>query len=125
MDRSTKKILVIENEAATRRILIDKLTREKFTVSEASNGLDGLKKATTEHPDLILLDLFMPKMSGLEVLKTLHQDEWGKRVPIIILTNLNDDHHILEAIKDKNCEYLLKTSHNLASLVKKIESKLV
>jgi CheY-like chemotaxis protein len=125
MDRSTKKILVIENEAATRRILIDKLTREKFTVSEASNGLDGLKKATTEHPDLIILDLFMPKMSGLEVLKTLHQDEWGKRVPIIILTNLNDDHHILEAIKDKNCEYLLKTSHNLASLVKKIESKLV
>lgn len=120
-----KKILIIENEVSTRRILVDKLTRENFLVSEAGNGLEGLEKSLTEHPDLIILDLFMPKMSGLDVLKKLHETTWGKQVPIIILTNLNDDHHILEAIKDKNCEYMLKTSHNLASLVEKIRSKLV
>ena len=125
MEKPPKKILIIENEAATRRVLVDKLTREKFLVSEANNGLNGLEKATGEHPDLIILDLFMPKMNGLEVLKQLHKESWGQQVPIIILTNLNDDHHIIEAIKDKNCEYMLKTNHNLTSLVEKIRSKLI
>jgi CheY-like chemotaxis protein len=124
MKRKLNKILIIENEPATRRILSDKLKLENFLTSESSNGLDGLEKALTEHPDLIILDLFMPKMNGLEVLKNLHADNWGKLVPIIILTNQNDDHHILEAIKDKNCEYLLKTNHNLASIIKKIKLKL-
>ncbi|OGH88556.1 MAG: hypothetical protein A2537_00265 [Candidatus Magasanikbacteria bacterium RIFOXYD2_FULL_36_9] len=124
MKKKLNKILIIENEPATRRILSDKLKLENFLISESSNGLDGLEKALTEHPDLIILDLFMPKMKGMEVLKNLHADDWGKLVPIIILTNQNDDPHILEAIKDKNCEYLLKTSHNLASIVKKIKHKL-
>lgn len=124
MKKKLNKILIIENEPATRRILSDKLKLENFLTSESSNGLDGLEKALTEHPDLIILDLFMPKMNGMEVLKNLHADDWGKLVPIIILTNQNDDHHILEAIKDKNCEYLLKTSHNLASIIKKIKLKL-
>ncbi len=125
MKKRSKKILVIENEPATRRVLVDKLTREKFFVLESNNGLDGLEIALKEHPDLIMLDLFIPKMNGLEVFKKLHEDAWGKQVPVIILTNFNDDPHILEAIKDKNCEYLLKTDHNLASLIKKIKSKLV
>lgn len=124
MKKKLNKILIIENEPATRQILSDKLKLENFLTSESSNGLDGLEKALTEHPDLIILDLFMPKMNGMEVLKNLHADDWGKLVPIIILTNQNDDPHILEAIKDKNCEYLLKTSHNLTSIVKKIKLKL-
>lgn len=124
MKKKLNKILIIENEPATRRILSDKLKLENFLISESSNGLDGLEKALVEHPDLIILDLFMPKMKGMEVLKNLHADDWGKLVPIIILTNQNDDPHILETIKDKNCEYLLKTSHNLASIVKKIKLKL-
>jgi len=124
MKKHSKRILIIENEAAVRHILSVKLAQEKFLVSESSNGLDGLEKAMAEHPDLIILDLFMPKMSGLDVLKKLHEDAWGKQVPIIILTNLNDDPHILEVIKDKNCEYLLKTNHNLVSLIEKIKSKL-
>lgn len=125
MKKRSKKILVIENEPATRRVLVDKLTREKFFVLESNNGLDGLEIALKEHPDLIMLDLFIPKMNGLEVFKKLQEDALGKQVPVIILTNFNDDPHILEAIKDKNCEYLLKTDHNLASLIKKIKSKLV
>jgi len=119
-----KTVLIIENEVATRRVLKDKLTKEGLVVSEANNGLTGLERAQAEKPDLIILDLFMPKMSGLGVLKKLHQDSWGKQVPIIILTNLNEDQHILETIKDKNCEYLIKTNHNLASIISKIKSKL-
>ncbi len=124
MKKKSNKILIIENEPATRRVLSDKLKLENFIISEAANGLDGLEKALSEHPDLIILDLFMPKMNGIQVLKNLHEDSWGKLVPVIILTNQNDDPHILDAIKDKNCDYLLKTNHNLASIIQKIKSKL-
>lgn len=124
MKKPLKKILIIENETAIRQILTDKLTRENFIVFQANNGLDGLEKAFAEHPDLITLDLFMPKMNGLEVLKKLHKDAWGKQIPVIILTNISDDPHVLDTIKDKNCEYLIKTNHNLASVVEKIRAKL-
>ncbi len=119
-----KKILIIENEIATRKILADKLTREKFTVLQAANGEDGLKMALEEKPDLILLDIFMPKMNGTEVLNALHKNKWGKNVPVIVLSNINDDHEILKLIKHGNYDYLIKTNHNLSSIVAKIKAKL-
>ena len=119
-----KKILIIENEPATRKVLSDKLSREKFFVIQASNGQDGLNLALAEHPDLILLDVFMPKMKGLEVINELHKDVWGTNVPVIILSNLNDESEIIEQIKHTQYEYLIKTNLNLATLVDKIKSKL-
>lgn len=120
----SKKILIIENETATRKILADKLMREKFVVIQASNGEDGLNMAISEHPDLILLDIFMPKMNGLQVINELHKDEWGKSVPVIILSNLNDDHEMLNTIQHGNYDYMIKTNHNLSSIVAKIKIKL-
>ncbi|MBI5221733.1 MAG: response regulator [Candidatus Magasanikbacteria bacterium] len=120
----SKKILIIENEIATRKILADKLTREKFLVIQSGTGEEGLSLALKEHPDLILLDIFMPKMNGLEVINALHQDKLGKTVPVIILSNLNDDHQMLESIKHANYDYLIKTNHNLSSIVAKIKAKL-
>ncbi|MCX6780477.1 MAG: response regulator [Candidatus Magasanikbacteria bacterium] len=119
-----KKILIIENELAVRKILADKLTREKFEVIQAGNGQDGLEMALSEHPHLILLDIFMPKMNGLEVLNALHKDKWGKHVPVIVLSNINDDNKMLESIKHGNYDYLIKTNHNLSSIVEKIRNKL-
>ncbi len=120
----SKKILIIENELATRKILADKLTRENFTVIQSGSGKEGLELAFKEHPDLVLLDVFMPQMTGLEVINALHKDKWGKTVPVIILSNLNDDHKMLESIKHAHYDYLIKTNHNLSSVVAKIKSKL-
>lgn len=120
----SKKILIIENEPAARKVLADKLTREKFLVIQAGNGEEGLKLALSEHPDLILLDVFMPKMNGLEVINELHKDVWGTQVPVIILSNLNHDSAMLEEIKHTQYEYLVKTDLDLASLVRKINEKL-
>lgn len=120
----SKKILIIENELATRKILADKLTREKFVVIQAGSGREGLELAFKEHPDLVLLDVFMPQMTGLEVINALHKDKWGKEVPIIILSNLNDDHKMLKSIKHAHYDYLVKTNHNLSSIVAKIRAKL-
>lgn len=121
---ASKKILIIENELATRKILADKLTREKFFVIQAGNGQDGLDLALKEHPDLILLDIFMPKMNGLDVINALHKDKWGKNVPVLILSNLSDDSKTLASIKHLHYDYLIKTNHNLATIVEKIKSRL-
>lgn len=120
----SKKILIIENEVATRKILTDKLSRENFFVIQAGNGRDGLVMALKEHPDLILLDVFMPEMNGLEVINELHKDKWGKEVPVIILSNLNEDSQMLESIKHAHYDYLIKTNHNLSTIVEKIKSRL-
>jgi len=120
----SKKILIIENEVATRKILADKLTRENFFVLQAGNGKDGLFVALKERPDLILLDVFMPEMNGLEVINELHKDKWGKEVPVIILSNLNEDSQMLESIKHAHYDYLIKTNHNLSTIVEKIKSRL-
>jgi CheY-like chemotaxis protein len=122
--KTAKKILVIENEKATRKILVDKLQRENFSVVEAGSGQQGLELALKEHPDLILLDVFMPNMNGLELINKLHQDDWGKQAPIIILSNISEDTQLMSEIKHQNYDYLMKTNHNLSSVVEKIKAKL-
>src|SRR5260221_3164675 len=95
MDESKiRKILVIEDEAPMREAIGDTLTENHFVLLTADNGKDGLEIALREHPDLILLDIFMPKMDGLSLLETLRNDAWGHDVPVIILTIL-----ILKQIK--------------------------
>lgn len=120
----SKKILVVENEVSTRKILVDKLRRENFTVLEAKDGFEGLTIALAEHPDLILTDIFMPKMDGMEMLNELHKDLWGKQVAVIILSNLDDDSNVVEKIKHSNYDYLLKVNYNLSTLIDKIKIKL-
>ncbi len=119
-----KKILIIENEMATRKVLADKLSKENFVVIQAANGEDGLKMALSDRPDLILLDIFMPKMNGVEMINKLNKDQWGKSVPVIIISNLNDDHEMLQAIEHGNYIYLIKSNHDLSAVVAKIKSKL-
>lgn len=94
-ESANKKILVIEaveDNAPLRKALHDKFSLEGFSVIDAKDGEEGLTVAMSEHPDLILLDILMPKMDGLTMMKKLRQgDEWGKHVPIIVLTNHSAD----------------------------------
>lgn len=95
----TKKILVVEDEAALLRVLSDKLRREGFEVTEASDGLQGLEAAFSQHPHLILFDIIMPHMDGLTMLKRLREDPWGRYVPVVILTNVNDTAKVMETVE--------------------------
>jgi len=72
-----KKILVIEDEKPMLDAVADTLKQHNFAVITADNGKDGLDTALREHPDLMLLDIFMPKMDGLTMLETLRNDPWG------------------------------------------------
>jgi two-component system response regulator (stage 0 sporulation protein A) len=87
------------------------------------NGEEALQLAFKEHPDLILLDILMPRMDGLVTMDKLREDVWGKTVPIIVLTNLGPDDKITEKIlQHKPAYYLIKSDTKLEELVEKINT---
>jgi DNA-binding response OmpR family regulator len=85
------KIIIIEDEASIRNMYAMKLKLSKFEVYEAADGVEGLQMIKDKQPDLVLLDLRMPRMSGDEMLRELRNEDWGRDVPVIILTNISRD----------------------------------
>jgi len=85
-----KKILIVEDEEPLKLTLKKKFKNEGFSVLEATNGEDGLKLTQEKKPDLILLDIVMPVMDGMTMLKKLRKQDFGKEMPVILLTNLAD-----------------------------------
>ncbi len=120
-----KKILIIEDDTPLRNALRDKLIREDFLVFEASNGEEGLNLALKEHPDLILLDIIMPKMEGFAMLEKMRSDQWGKKANLIILTNLNGQEYILKSFRDEVYDFFVKTDVKIEDLISKIKEKLI
>jgi len=119
-----KTILIIEDEKAITKVLRDKIASEGYRVLDAGNGEEGLWAALAEHPDLILLDILMPRMNGMDSLKKLREDEWGAKVPVMILSNVNDDGRVAEAMKHGTFDYLVKADHTLDEIVEKVKTKL-
>ncbi|MFA5931959.1 MAG: response regulator [Candidatus Paceibacterota bacterium] len=130
MDEPNKKflILIVEDERILADTLTEKLDTEKFDVIESFNGLDGLEFALKRHPDLILLDILMPKMDGFEVIKKLSEDPWGVNAKVIVLTNVSDPGDMVAqnsfAGLGKNYEYLTKANTSLDEVVLRIKHKL-
>lgn len=124
MNKANKKILIVEDELSLRGALRDKLIREGFNVLEAKNGEEGLRVALREHPDLILLDIIMPVMDGMTMLKRLREDVWGKEAKVVMLTNLSDNEKLAEAITHGSYEYLVKSDWKIENVVAKIKEKL-
>ena len=124
---STKKvILVVEDDTPMLRVLCDKLTREGFSVLEAKNGEEGLALAVSQKPDLILLDIVMPKKDGVTTLRELRaHSEWGKTVPVIILTNLAEDDRLNKEVTfDEPAFYLVKSDWKIEDVVQKVRERL-
>src|SRR5258708_21945658 len=90
-------LLMVEDESVLRGLLAKKLRKEGYVVTEADNGQNGLEAALKGHPDLILLDIIMPRMNGVVLLKELRGDEWGQTANVMLLTNLSDAEGIEEA----------------------------
>jgi len=121
----SKTILFIEDDKPIAEMYARVLERDGFSVEFAYNGTEGLHKAQSKHYDLILLDIMMPEMSGIEVLKLLRGDD-GKGAPdtkIVILTNLAQDKTSQEALKSQADGYIIKADivpSQLAGIVKKL-----
>lgn len=124
MTKNIKKILIIEDEEAVLKVLATKFDHEGFQTLEAKDGEAGLTQARVERPDIILLDIVMPKMDGLTMLKELRKDPWGKKVPVVILTNLSDDKDIAEAMVSGVYDFLVKSSWEIEDVVKRVKERL-
>lgn len=117
-------ILLVEDDLPIVNILKQHLESENFDLSIALDGVDGLRMAVESHPEVILLDVIMPRMDGLTMLKKLREDEWGKNAKIIILTNLSNPSTEHEASKYMAADYIVKTDLSLSDLVEKIKKVL-
>lgn len=102
-----RTVLIIEDDQILRDMYRDAFEKNEFTATTAVDGEVGLKLALEDMPDLILLDLSLPKMDGTTVLEKLRDDEWGKHASVIVLTNLNIDGEVLNKIIENRPAYCL------------------
>ncbi len=120
----TKKVLIVEDENSMLWSLKESLNDAGIVTLEAKDGEEGLKVALENHPDLVLLDLLLPKMSGQNFLKNLRADEWGKTARVIVLTNLGSE-EVEQEVRDLGIdEFLAKKDWSLENVVGMVKSKL-
>ncbi len=103
-----KKILIVDDEEDLLLILSERLKNAGYLVSTASNGLEGLGRVMTEKPDLVILDVTMPKMDGWQVLKRLREGEETRELPVIMLTAKGDMNSLDEGTRQKATDYFIK-----------------
>ncbi|TSC75340.1 MAG: two-component system, OmpR family, alkaline phosphatase synthesis response regulator PhoP [Parcubacteria group bacterium Gr01-1014_30] len=119
-----KKILFIEDEAVIQKTIGDVLRQKGYDMASSLDGESGLRIAKSMKPDLILLDLILPKMNGFEVLKELKGDEATRDIPVIVLTNLEGVGDIDRVIELGAKTYLVKAEYSLEEVVDKIKKTL-
>jgi DNA-binding response OmpR family regulator len=119
-----KKVLIVEDEPMLLEILVDELKRHGIETISASDGEEGLKKALSEKPDLMLVDIIMPKMDGITMLKELKKAAIGKTIPAIVLSNLSDSDTTADALEIGIHEFLVKSDWKVNDLVVKVKHAL-
>ena len=115
-----KKILIVEDDQTLREILEKKLKMEEFEVITEADGDSALETVFKEKPDLVLLDIMMPGLNGISVLKQIRRDSWGKNVPIIIMSNLDYSIHAAEIRPFNPTDYIMKVGSKLEDILEKI-----
>lgn len=115
------KVLLIEDEPDVLELYRLKLTLDDYDVVTAQDGREGLAKAKSELPELIFLDIKMPGMDGFEVLKHLRDDAKTKNIPVVILSNFDEEAMVEKGLALGANEYLIKSHFTPASLSEKLE----
>ena len=115
------RILLAEDDRFLRRAAEARLRQRGYHVTVAVDGEEALRFARTEAPDLVLLDLIMPKMQGFQVLRALKEDATTATIPVIVLSNLGQDRDIRQAMNDGAIAYYIKANLSLQDLAEKVE----
>jgi DNA-binding response OmpR family regulator len=119
-----KKILLVEDEPALQKAMSHALEGEGYNVISASDGEEGFALAKKEKPDLVLLDLMLPKKDGFTVLTELKSDPETKDLSVIILSNLENSTDVEKALAAGATTYLVKTNYKLEEVLEKIKNHL-
>ncbi len=118
------KVLLVEDDEMLHSMYTQKFEKEGYEVISAYNGSDGVKKAQTEKPALILMDIIMPKMDGFVALKKLKKKDETKDIPVIMLTNLGQEEDVKKGKELGADDYFIKANHTPAEVVAKVKELL-
>ena len=121
MDTKNIKVLIVEDDNFLVEMYTTKFELEGFSVVSAEDGEKGLEVAKNEHPDIILLDILMPKMDGFTTLVELKKDESLKNTPVILLTNLGQKEDVKKGFELGAAGYLIKAHFMPSEVVEKIK----
>jgi len=124
MSMNPKRVLLVEDDRFLRRACEKSLQQQGFTVSTAPDGEEALRAIDADPPDIILLDLLMPKVSGFEVLKDIRSHEKTRSIPVIILTNSSKETDIREIESLGVTRYLVKANLSLEELGSQVRQAL-
>lgn len=119
-----KKILLVEDEPALQESFKIAFAGKEYELVQALDGEEGLARMRAEKPDLVLLDLVLPKKHGFEVLKEMRSDAALKNLPVIVLTNLENSEDVEKALELGATTYLVKANYSLEEVVQKVEEAL-
>lgn len=122
-DLQKKKILIIEDDRALQSAMLEILAQEGYETVSAYDGEEGVHKAETEKPDLILLDLILPKKDGYEVLAEIKNGP-DKNIPVLILTNLEEIENVQKALELGANTFMVKSDFSLRDIIEKIKENL-
>jgi DNA-binding response OmpR family regulator len=127
MDNSIKKILIVEDDTDLRKILVSGLSMANYQIFEASDGEKAVEVLVDSKPDLVVLDLLLPKLDGFQVLERLraYPDKSISETKVMVLSNLWSDKDILRAKALKIDEYYVKANTNLEDVFSKIKVLMV
>ncbi len=120
MDQKSKKIVIIEDDPILLKALNLEFSGQSFKILSAMDGQSGLKMVKREKPDLLILDLLLPKIHGLEILSKLRRSPKTNKMSVIILTNLKDVNYKIQPQNFKTFDYYIKSSLDLSQLSKRI-----
>ncbi len=124
MSESLKSILLVDDDLTLREMYSERLKAEGFVVDTAKDGEEALQKATDSHPNIVLLDIMMPKINGLDVLKRLKNQPETKDIPVIVLTALIQDREKMESITHGADDYIVKSEIMPGEVIQKVKDLL-
>lgn len=124
MKAKKKKIVIAEDDKFISEMYVTKLLSEGFDVECARDGQEAVEKICEIQPDIVLLDIFMPKLNGIEVLKKIRSDKKVKATPVIVLTNASEKDHVSKAMEMGANDYLVKSSFTPDEVVSKIKENI-
>lgn len=117
-------ILFIEDDPGLQKTLCEALKDAGYAVASALDGEEGLRLARRDIPDLVLLDLILPKKDGFEVLKEMRSDSRTAGIPVVVLTNLEGSGEVQKALEHGAAAYLVKTNYELREVIEKVREVL-
>jgi DNA-binding response OmpR family regulator len=121
MDKDKAHILLVEDDVFLSNIYQKKFEMEGFKISTADNGEKGLADAKRKKPDIILLDVLLPKLDGFAVLEKLKEDPATKEIPVILLTNLGQKDDVEKGLESGAADYLIKAHFKPSEVVDKVK----